>query len=87
MAVAGVGCSAAPATTGTNGSGNDTGTRRGTDTTAATPHDQAVRFAACMCENDVADFPDPDASGRLNYDGVVSCVVGVDGLEPPTSSL
>ena len=42
----------------------------GTSTTAR--GDQAVRFAACMRDHGVTDFPDPDASGRLTIDGVVN---------------
>jgi hypothetical protein len=33
---------------------------------------QAAKFADCMRDNGVADFPDPDASGRLTIDGVVN---------------
>ena len=33
---------------------------------------QAVRFAECMRDNGVGDFPDPDASGELTIDGVLN---------------
>lgn len=33
---------------------------------------KAVRFAECMRENGVAEFPDPDASGELTADGVLN---------------
>jgi hypothetical protein len=52
---------ASPAGTGSSG-GN---------TTAAT-REQAVQFAACMRNNGVAAFPDPDASGNLTIDQVAN---------------
>jgi hypothetical protein len=33
---------------------------------------QAVRFAQCMRDNGVSEFPDPDASGELTVDGVLN---------------
>jgi hypothetical protein len=33
---------------------------------------KAVKFAQCMRENGVSQFPDPDASGNLTIDGVVN---------------
>jgi len=47
----------------------------GTATSAGTPstaRGKAVRFAACMRDNGVSGFPDPDASGELTVDGVVN---------------
>jgi hypothetical protein len=32
----------------------------------------AVKFANCMRENGVSQFPDPDASGRLTIDGIAN---------------
>ena len=48
--------------------------RRSTATTTEklTGRDKAVRFAECMRENGVREFPDPDASGELTIDGVVN---------------
>jgi hypothetical protein len=34
--------------------------------------EQAVKFAECMRDNGVSEFPDPDASGSLTIDGVVN---------------
>jgi hypothetical protein len=34
--------------------------------------DKAVKFAECMRDNGVDEFPDPDASGELTIDGVVN---------------
>jgi hypothetical protein len=48
---------------------NDSG---GGDKTAATANETATKFAQCMRENGVSDFPDPDASGELTLDGVVN---------------
>jgi len=39
---------------------------------------KAERFATCMREHGVRDFPDPDASGELTIDGVVNG----SGLDP-----
>ena len=33
---------------------------------------QAVRFAKCMRDNGVSDFPDPGASGKFTIDGIVN---------------
>ena len=54
-----VGCSKAPSD---NSAGN----------TTAANHDQAVKFAECMRNNGVSQFPDPDASGSFTIDGVVN---------------
>jgi hypothetical protein len=40
--------------------------------TAAANHDQAVKFAECMRNNGLSQFPDPDASGSFTVDGVVN---------------
>jgi hypothetical protein len=34
--------------------------------------DKAVKFAECMRDNGVGEFPDPDASGELTIDGIVN---------------
>ena len=49
--------------------GNDDG--GGGNTTAAN-QEKAVKFAQCMRENGVSEFPDPDASGQLTIDGVLN---------------
>jgi hypothetical protein len=53
------GCSNAPSD---NNAANNT----------AANHDQAVKFAECMRNNGVSQFPDPDASGSFTIDGVVN---------------
>lgn len=53
------GCSNAPA-----GAGSSSGT--------ATAYEQGVKFAACMRNNGIAQFPDPDASGQLTIDQVAN---------------
>jgi hypothetical protein len=50
------GCSNAPAGTDSSG-GND----------IAANHEKAVKFAECMRDNGVSEFPDPDASGIFAY--------------------
>jgi hypothetical protein len=50
------GCSNASAETGTGSSGGNN---------TATTHEQAVKFAECMRENGVSEFPDPNASGEF----------------------
>ena len=64
VALIGAGCSNAPAETGT-------------PPAPAAQHDRhrqdkAVKFAECMRDNGVSEFPDPDASGELTIDGVVN---------------
>jgi hypothetical protein len=61
IAVIGVGCSNAPASTGTS-SGTNTTTNR----------EQAVKFAECMRDHGVKEFPDPDASGDLTIDQIAN---------------
>ncbi len=53
------GCSNAPTETS---SGNN----------AAANHEMAMKFAQCMRDNGVSQFPDPDASGALTIDQVVN---------------
>jgi hypothetical protein len=48
--------------------GNDDGSG---NTTAAN-QEKAVKFAQCMRENGISQFPDPDASGQLTIDGVLN---------------
>jgi hypothetical protein len=43
----------------------------GGNTTAAN-QEKAVKFAQCMRENGISQFPDPDASGQLTIDGVLN---------------
>jgi hypothetical protein len=59
------------------GAGCSSGGSSGSNTNAAT-QEKAVKFAECMRENGVSEFPDPDASGRLTIDGVVNG----SGLDP-----
>ncbi len=56
----------APTATAPADAGNSGG-----NTTAAN-HEQAVKFATCMRNNGVPNFPDPDASGELTRDGVIN---------------
>jgi hypothetical protein len=57
IALIGVGCG------GTDSSGGNT---------TAANQEKAVKFAQCMRENGVSQFPDPDASGNLTIDGVLN---------------
>jgi hypothetical protein len=64
VALIGAGCSNEPAENGnTGGSGGNKN---------ATNRDEAVKFAECMRDNGVSEFPDPDASGSLTIDGVLN---------------
>jgi hypothetical protein len=49
--------------------GSDSG---GGGTAIAANQEKAVKFAQCMRENGVSQFPDPDASGQLTIDGVLN---------------
>jgi hypothetical protein len=57
VALIGAGCG------GNDGSGGNT---------TAANQEKAVKFAQCMRENGVSQFPDPDASGELTIDGVLN---------------
>jgi hypothetical protein len=61
VALISAGCSNAPADTGSSGGNN----------TAAT-HEKAVKFAQCMRDNGVKEFPDPDASGEFTIESVIN---------------
>jgi hypothetical protein len=60
VALIGAGCSNDPAENGSGGNKN------------AANRDKAMKFAACMRDNGVSEFPDPDASGELTIDGVLN---------------
>jgi hypothetical protein len=59
------GCSNAPAEdkNTSTATGNSGGNKK---------QDKGVKFAKCMRDNGVGEFPDPDASGELTIDGVVN---------------
>jgi hypothetical protein len=44
----------------------------GDGNTTAANQEKAVKFAQCMRENGISEFPDPDASGKLTIDGVLN---------------
>jgi hypothetical protein len=55
------------------GAGCSSGSSAGTDAdNENSTRDKAVKFAECMRDNGVAEFPDPSASGELTIDGVVN---------------
>jgi hypothetical protein len=60
------------------GCGSDASSETGTATsatsagTASSAREKGLKFAECMRDNGVAEFPDPDASGELTIDGVVN---------------
>ena len=56
IALAGAGCS------------KDNGDAGNTNTA----YEKGVKFAECMRDNGVSDFPDPEASGDLTIDGVLN---------------
>lgn len=77
LAVAGLiglisaGCgSSAPSKTAT-GSGGATTTATSTTPTTST-REKAMKFSACMRDNGVSAFPDPNASGDLTIDAVAN---------------
>jgi hypothetical protein len=57
---------------GTGSSGNTSTASSDSTATTADIHAQGVKFADCMRENGVPDFPDPDASGDFVYGVSVS---------------
>jgi hypothetical protein len=70
VALIGAGCgsngAAENGTTGTTTSGDSGGTKH------ATSREQAVRFAQCMRDNGVSEFPDPNAAGELTIDEIAN---------------
>jgi hypothetical protein len=83
VALTGAGCgSGAPSETGTAPAGN---------TRSATDQDKGVKFAECLREHGVSDFPDPDAKGEFQYGVSVSPAVwrrattACKDLQPPGS--
>jgi hypothetical protein len=80
IALIGAGCSNGSAENGSTGTG---GNKKATD------RDKAVKFAECVRENGVSDFPDPNAKGDFEYGVSVSPAVwkkAVDAckeLQPP----
>jgi hypothetical protein len=62
VAALGAGCSSGAGQNGDIGSGK----------ASATDREKAVRFAQCMRENGVRQFPDPDPSGDLTIDAAVN---------------
>jgi hypothetical protein len=52
--------------------GTDGDSSTAATSSAATNRDKAVKFAECMRENGVTEFPDPSGSGELTIDGVVN---------------
>jgi hypothetical protein len=69
VALLGAGCSEAPA-------------QNGTGTGDGATHEKAMKFAQCMRDNGVKDFPDPGPSGELTVDGVLNGT----SLDPNTAA-
>jgi hypothetical protein len=72
------------------------GSSSGNSNTTAANQEKAVKFAQCMRENGISQFPDPDASGNLTIDGVLNgssldpnssewqqAIAACKGLQPP----
>jgi len=49
------------------GCGSSSNSQSGTTASAADDHEQGVKFAECLRENGVPDFPDPDSKGDYSY--------------------
>jgi hypothetical protein len=62
VALISAGCSNAPAGTGASSDGGNTSAAR----------EQAVKFAQCMRDNGVREFPDPDASGTFTIETIAN---------------
>jgi hypothetical protein len=54
------------------GAGCSNGSAEETATATPTGHDRGVTYAACMRDNGITEFPDPDPSEGLTIDGVVN---------------
>ncbi len=66
VALMGAGCSKSSSDSGTAGDS----TAESTATT--TIHELGVKFAVCMRDNGIEDFPDPDASGALTIEAIAN---------------
>jgi hypothetical protein len=67
VALIGAGCGSAE-----NGSTGTGSTSTGSSSKTATNREKAMKFAACMRDNGVPEFPDPSASGELTIDGIAN---------------
>jgi hypothetical protein len=67
VAVIGAGCSDGSAENGSAGTSTSSSSSKNT-----TNRGEAMKFAECMRDNGVREFPDPDASGQLTIDGVLN---------------
>jgi len=76
VALIGAGCSNGSAEDGDTGTGNSSGSSGGNEN--ATIGDRTVRFAACMRENGVTEFPDPNASGDQEFADAIERVSSRD---------
>jgi hypothetical protein len=65
VALIGAGCASGSAENGSTGT--DT-----TATTHTTARDKAMKFSACMRDNGVKAFPDPNAAGELTIDAIAN---------------
>jgi hypothetical protein len=74
VALIGAGCSNEPAENGKTGTSTSTATATASSggRTKTTTRSKAVKFAECMRDNGVKEFPDPDTSGTLTIDAVVN---------------
>jgi hypothetical protein len=79
VALIGAGCSNGSAENGNSGTGTGTGNGSGGNTNA-TNRDKTVDFAACMRENGVTEFPDPNAGGDQEF------VDGIKALDPSSAA-
>ena len=66
VALIGAGCSNGSAENGSTGTASSGADKK------LTARDKAVKFAECMRDNGVDEFPDPGASGGITIDGVVN---------------
>jgi hypothetical protein len=72
------------------------GTRGGAGNSTASTHERAVKFAECMRDNGVNEFPDPDAAGAFTIEEIANgssvdtssaafnrAITACEDLEPP----
>ncbi len=70
------GCSDVSASTGSSDGNTNAATapagNNGDNTATPTAHEQVVKFAECMRNNGVGEFPDPDASGAFTVETITN---------------
>lgn len=72
LALLSTGCSNPHATTATTSEGSNANAPDSNAPAVDAPDEQAMKFAQCMRDNGVKEFPDPDASGAFTIETIAN---------------